>query len=279
MRRTQLGYGVLVPDSHSKRNVGAVDDDGLFITDLQTGQRRLVLSIAQASKDVPELRDLSEAELAQWEIYGFHCKWSLAGDRLIYTLRRYQHHGLDQYDAFARLGPEGVRYEVLTLRPDGSQVVDAVPAKLWELPGHHINFFPDGHKLSMNLCLEKGRKLDLVEVGVDGKNLRIITGDQMGSGHPSVHPDGRHIVTDTYAHERWTREGTTPLRWIDMTQGLEREIVRFGSTPSVKVHQVFRLDPHPAWDRSWRWLCFNAYEGGTRRVMLADLSELLEQTP
>src|SRR5690606_15469748 len=31
MRRTQLGYGVIVPDEHSRRNVGAPEDDGLFV--------------------------------------------------------------------------------------------------------------------------------------------------------------------------------------------------------------------------------------------------------
>ena len=34
MRRTQQGYGVLVPDEDTRRNVGATDDDGLFFTDL-----------------------------------------------------------------------------------------------------------------------------------------------------------------------------------------------------------------------------------------------------
>ena len=32
-----------------------------------------------------------------------------------------------------------------------------------------------------------------------------------------------------------------------------------------------RVDPHPAWDRSWLWLVFNAFVKGTRRVYLADM--------
>jgi len=37
-----------------------------------------------------------------------------------------------------------------------------------------------------------------------------------------------------------------------------------------------RVDPHPAWDRAYRRLAFNACPDGTRRVYIADLTEVLE---
>ena len=285
MRRTQFGYGVLVPDEHSRRNVGAVDDDGLFFVDLHTGERRLVLSLTDAAKAIPELRDLSDAELGEWEIYGFHCKWCPDGHRLIFTVRRYRHEGQNRFGAFSRKGTGSeVRFDVLTLRPDGSDVHDAVPAEYWEKGGHHINFFPDGDRLSMNLghFREPGTKgLDLVRVDYDGQNLRKITDAVDGSGHPTVHPDGRHVLTDCYFHERWADKaaGTTPLRWIDLHgdghHAAEREIVRMVTKPPYQPDSALRIDPHPAWDRSWRYVAFNANVGGTRRVMVADLEPLL----
>lgn len=30
---------------------------------------------------------------------------------------------------------------------------------------------------------------------------------------------------------------------------------------------------HPAWDRTWRYVTFNAFVGGTRRVFVADMKE------
>ena len=302
MRRTQFGYGVLVPDEHSRRNVGAVEDDGLFFVDLETGKRRLVLSLAEAAKAIPELRDLSEAELAEWEIYGFHSKWAPDGERLIFTVRRYRHEGQDRFNAFSRGGTAGaVRFDVLTLRPDGTDVHDAVPAEFWERGGHHINFFPDGERLSMNLGhfrREGERGLDLVKVDVDGSNLRKITDAVDGSGHPTVHPDGRHLLTDAYFTERWAdpAKGTTPLRWIDLAPApgsapgsgsggggdgrgeggaTEREIVRMVTKPPYQPDSALRIDPHPAWDRGWGWVAFNANVGGTRRVMVADMRGLL----
>ena len=36
-----------------------------------------------------------------------------------------------------------------------------------------------------------------------------------GSGHPSLHGDGRYVVTDTYLHESLAYgAGTTPIRWL-----------------------------------------------------------------
>ena len=40
---------------------------------------------------------------------------------------------------------------------------------------------------------------------------------------------------------------------------------------------VMRVDPHPAWDRTWRYVAFNAFVGGTRRVFVADMAERISQ--
>ncbi len=274
MRRTQKGYGVVLPDERVGRNVGLREDDGLFLTDLQTGQRRLLLSLADAARAIPELRDASAAERQRWEVYGFHTKWCPDGHRMIFTVRRYPNPGESRFDAFG-WAKGGVRFDVLTLRPDGTDVHDAVPANCWEKGGHHINFFPDGDRLSMNLGHFRDGGLDLVQVNYDGSDLRKITDAVDGSGHPTVHPDGRHVLTDTYTHERWTREGTTPLRWIDLAAGTDREIVRMTTAPVHRPDGSLRIDPHPAWDRSWQWVAFNAVVDGTRRVLVADMRALL----
>jgi hypothetical protein len=45
-------------------------------------------------------------------------------------------------------------------------------------------------------------------------------------------------------------------------------------TPGQKQHPEMKLDPHPARDRSWKYVAFKAYVGGTRRVFVADLSAM-----
>ncbi|HEV7298929.1 MAG TPA: hypothetical protein VGN72_06145 [Tepidisphaeraceae bacterium] len=267
MRRTQSGYGVMVPDEHVPRNVGVRDDAGLWITSTRTGQRKLVATLKQfvdAGGDAMEIPDPQKVEL-----YGFHTKWNLQGDRLIYTLRWFPNSGASQY-----VHMKGVRFAVFTLRPDGTDIRLAVPPRQWDKGGHHINFFPDGQHLSMNLGLGPNNSLRLVRCGLDGSDLRPMLPDLLGSGHPTVHPDGRHILTDTYTNEPMVfGDGTVPLRWIDLETATERCLVRF-STAQPSPNFTLRVDPHPAWDKSWRYVTFNGYVDGARRVFIADMKDV-----
>ncbi len=272
MCRTQRGYGVVVPEDRIGRNIGAPEDDGLFITDLETMDRRLVFSLRDAAAAIPELRD---APLEPWEIYGFHVKWSPDGQRLIFTIRRFP---VDQPERFDLNSKRGLlRFDVLTLRPDGTDVHDAVPAPRWEHGGHHINWYPDSRQLSMNLG-GFGQGLRFVRVDYDGTDLRPIFDDVMGSGHPSIHPDGRHLISDTYAHEETSYgDGSIPLRWIDLQTGAEQAIVRMHSKVEPQNHGALRVDPHPIVDRSGHWVAFNGVADNTRHVFLADLRPLLDE--
>lgn len=68
----------------------------------------------------------------------------------------------------------------------------------------------------------------------------------------STPPDGLHILTDAYA-AAWDPlafgDGTIPIRWIDR---------------------------RTAWDRTCRQFAFNQYADSTRRVYVAEMSELID---
>ncbi|MBD2847815.1 hypothetical protein IDH44_21690 [Paenibacillus sp. IB182496] len=268
MRRTQYGYGVVLPDARVPRNRGLAEDDGLYATDTQTGERRLLVSI----REVFERAGIAERDYASGECYGFHCKYNPQGDRLLFTMRAYR---TDDPQPWNRIA-QGLDFWVVTMRPDGSELAVAVGPDQWRKGGHHINWFPDGERLSMNLAIDGERRLDLAEVQADGSGLRPITG-LPGSGHPTVHPDGRHILTDTYEREPAAfGDGTVPLRWIDIQAGTERTLVRVNvANPGTAVSSALRVDPHPAWTRDNRHIVFNGFVGGTRRVFIADLGSML----
>ncbi len=62
-----------------------------------------------------------------------------------------------------------------------------------------------------------GNTLRFVRGCYDGSVLEPIRTDILGSGHPSIHPDGRHLITDTYLNEPMAfGDGTVPIRWIDL---------------------------------------------------------------
>ena len=126
----------------------------------------------------------------------------------------------------------------------------------------------------MNLNIDRNG-MCFVQVNADGSDLRKILDTVEGSGHPTVYLDNQYLLTDTYNFEELAfDDGTIPLRWVDLCTGEEKMIVRINTRQTCE-DVVLRVDPHPAWDRSWRYVTFNAFVGGTRRVFVADMERLI----
>ncbi|QQE11991.1 hypothetical protein JD969_00510 [Planctomycetota bacterium] len=270
MRFTQYGYGVLIPDQHIKRNFGLSNNDGLYITNTQTGQIENLITLKQIV-DAAGPNEL-QTDPDQFEIYGFHTKYNPQGDRILFTLRWYPKQPKSPTPE-NQIAKDGIRFAVYTLKPDGSDIHLAVGPDQWALGGHHINWYPDGCHLSMNLNINAG-PLRFVSCKYDGSNLRSVTNHVLGSGHPSVHPSGM-IMSDTYTWEPGTSygDGTIPIRWIDPIAGTEKSLLRINTNISIQRGEM-RIDPHPAWDRTWRYVFFNAFTNNSRRVFIMDTQPL-----
>jgi hypothetical protein len=60
--------------------------------------------------------------------------------------------------------------------------------------------------------------------------------------------------------------------------GTETTLVRIGIRPlAERATGALRVDPHPAWDRSFTRIAFNACPDGRRRVYVADLAGLFDR--
>lgn len=257
---TQAGYGVVAPPEHVPLNHGAASDDGIYLTDTLAGTSHLLVSFADLVAAIPGLPDP-----ATGDFYGFHLKWNPQGTRIMLVLRWKPSAG------------GAIRPSVVTLDADGSEPRMAIPHTEWaEKGGHHPNWQPDGKHVMMNLNIRR-EGLRFVQARFDGSDYREMVPGILGSGHPTLHPDGHHILTDAYQHEPMAHpDGSTPLRWVDMADGSVREVVRMCTRPSYTGKKnERRVDPHPAWDYAGRWVVFNACPGGRRTVLLADFTSLL----
>ncbi len=259
--RTQAGYGVVVPDEHVPVNRGAPADDGIYLTNTETGRSRLLVSLREIVETAAPR--LSPREWAGGDFYGFHVKWSPDGERLQFVLRWLPHR--------SRAKPP-MRRQLITMRADGSELRVAVPAARWDRGGNHPNWCPDGEHLTMNLRLT-GKEMRFVRARYDGSDLQALAGDIPGSGHPTLHPNGRQLLTDARPKEPVAfGDGTVPIRLIDLDARRERTLVRINAVPRAGGSQAqLRLDPHPAWDGAYRRIAFNACPDGTRRVFVSDL--------
>ena len=273
MRRTQVGYGVIVPDDKVPRNFGPQDSDGIYISDLETGTRKMLISTKEIFERAMPAEEREAAKTQ--EVYCFHSKWNRDASRIMFSMRRFSKDQPVRFDAL----PNGlhVRYDVFTIKPDGTDLHNAIPADLWERGGHHTTWRSDGERLSFNLGDMQGG-VDLMQVRYDGSGLGKVCERTKGSGHPSENLFKPGIfVTDSYPMEKVAYgDGTSPIRLIDEASDSERRIVRMRtSTPVEMKSNSLRLDPHVAWDRTGRLIAFNGFDGGTRRVYGADLQALL----
>ncbi len=259
-RITQQGYGVAVPDAYLTRNDNLPQNDGFFLTDTANGRCRLMMPLAQLI-----MHGIEKPEtFAGGAFYGFQCKWSPDGQRIMYVVRWLPNDG-------------GLRRAmVFTSDKDGGDIHLALHYKEWAKGGHHVNWHPDSHRITMNLILNSDH-LKLVSFGYDGSQLHPIMDNVFGSGHPSYHRDGRFILTDAYVDQDLFAyaDGSVAIRLIDTEKQTEQEIIRMKTRTGQDAN--LRLDPHPAWSKDGRYIVFNGFATGTRRVYIADLSRLLEE--
>ncbi len=280
---TQLGYGFALPQQVMEPNVGAPDDDGIFVSEVAGGQTRLILSLAEIYETLASqlgFPDLGSPGRPVGALYGFHVKWSPAGDRLMFVVR---YRGL-------RSGA-GWKGALVTCNADGSRPRVAVPASLWGLGGHHPNWCPDGEHIIMNLSVRAlsarpglaagvgadDRQLRFARISHDGTTIEAFDPDIVGGGHPTLHPDGHHILTDAYPRESVARDGgVCPLRWIDTRSGKERSLLWMPlTTPASGPYDALRVDMHPAWDREYQRVVINGTRNGHRYVHLVEMGEML----
>jgi hypothetical protein len=166
---------------------------------------------------------------------------------------------------------------VITMNADGSDIHRAITDRHWRRGGHHPNWCPDGEHVLMNLNLF-GTGLRLANARYDGTGLRALNDRLPGSGHPTMHPDGVHVLTDAYVSEPLAfRDGTTPIRWLDLANTTDTQLVRIRTEAAFTgPQQELRVDSHPAWDRAFRRFAFNACPDGKRQVFVADMSAILD---
>jgi len=193
--------------------------------------------------------------------YLFHSKFNRQGTRVMQVFR-----GLS--------AGRGINKPMLfTFNRDGSDIKLAIRWQQWAPGGHHPNWHPDGEHLIMNLKPD-GQTMRFCKFRYDGSEFTVLCEKRLGSGHPSVTPDGRLLVTDAYPHESLALEnGEVPIRLVDLAADEERNICTIYTLGTGKG--VLRLDPHPAWSRDYQQVCFNGAPEGRRQVFIADLTKVV----
>lgn len=273
MRKTQYGYGIIVPDELVPLHTIDTQDDGIWVTDINTGKAKMILSI----KDIFDQTHtrLERSFLKDGLAYCFHTKWSPDGKKIMFSTRYISAENKDRFD----LNAYGlVLYCVYTCNEDGSDLSVAIDETQWVKGGHHTTWSPDGKYLTMNLRIECNG-LKLCRADLKGRHVEKLIDGVLGSGHPSINKNRNIMITDTYQSEPTAyKDGTVPIRVIDLDAQRELEpAVRMNvSHPFDQVGKMLRVDLHPVWDKSARYCIFNGHTDGCRRVFITDLQRYLD---
>ena len=226
--------------------VEAPPDDGIYWMDVETGEHRLIISLAQVAALAPD-------ETFAAAIHRFnHLQFSPDDQRFIF-LHRWQ-------------GADGIRHtRMLTARPDGSDIAIVGSHGMVS----HFDWRDSTHILAWGRHRVHGERYfvyrDRVANQVEVLGEGVLTED----GHCSYSPDGRWLLTDTYPRQEPYRR---LLLW-DLQDYRRVDIGQFYSPPVITGE--IRCDLHPRWNRDGTQVCFDSVHEGHRQVYVTDVSKIV----
>ncbi|WP_417248587.1 hypothetical protein [Celeribacter sp.] len=287
---TQPGYGVNVPPEFRPEFKGASTEDGVYRIDLETGAARLWLSVSEILEKLPD--HFTNEEAKSGDFYVFHVKWSPDDTLVMIVLRR-------------RLANGKQKTWLICADRDGKNMYLTLGPEQW-LGGHHPNWCPNSKDIIMNVVLPFRRglmnnltataikilhragfkllsspfSLRFVKFRYDGSNFTQLSETFLGSGHPTWNSKKNAILTDAYPHEPMCEgDGSVPIRWITNNGEEEACLVRMPvTTEYVGPQASWRVDPHPAWDRTQSFVVINGAPNGQRSVFLLDMTKISENS-
>ncbi|MES2461344.1 MAG: hypothetical protein V4671_12240 [Armatimonadota bacterium] len=227
------------------------EDDGLYHVDLETGDSRLIFSLADALR-LGEPQPGMETGKHRFN----HVQWNTDGTRFAVLHRWSIVPSPANWSSWAT--------RLLTLNADGTDPHVLSDHTMishydWRDP-QTVLAWARRHDVGDRYFLFTDKTPETTIVG-DG----ILTVD----GHCSYSPDRRWILTDTYPD----KEGYRTLLLFDPKSERRIDIGRFhGPTPS---DGEIRCDLHPRWSRDGRQICIDSiHENGHRQIYTIDVSSI-----
>jgi hypothetical protein len=244
LHHQRRGYGYAgVPDRWEQ--AGEPDDDGIYWLDTETGDHRLVITIAQ-------LANMRRKPGMDGAIHRFnHLQFNPDGSRFVF-LHRWKQPG----------APGAGLTRLCAADPDGSNLAiladeERVSHFDWRDPRHVLAWARYGGEEHFFLYEDPSGEAKVVGPEAMPRD-----------GHCSYSPDParRWILNDTYPDAEQRRG----LYLYDTRTGERIDVGRFYSPPELK--DDYRVDLHPRWSRDGRQVCFDSAHEGSRQLYVADVA-------
>ena len=255
LRLTRPDYGYAGQGQEPQRDVVWPDNEGLWPVDLQSGEGKLILSIADAREQMTRIDD------PRGLAYFCHTIISKGAKRIFFLARTVEN--LD-----AQVAERGHVFNwkttSFTCNLDGSNLRRCYPDG-WA--GSHFNWYDDDLiAVTAQWDGEGVWSHTTFKVGEEEKVHHIAPGIMDWDGHCIFSPDGKFMSTDGY----WNKAGYRSWVIVRLEDDAIKSIGRF-YVPEKYREQYSRCDLHPRWRRDGSQLAFNSVHEGSRQVYLRDV--------
>lgn len=251
-RIPRRGYSYACTPCPLEQPVPALDEDGLFLLDLESGKVSLVASYRTLLSHHPYPWDLEDQY-----IWLNHAIFNCDGSRVMVLLR---HIGASH--------PKHRKTHLMTLRLDGSDAQCSLSSHDWGLMSHQVwGRTPREILVDADWC-RRGCEYVIFDESVwPRRPVRLSRGSGV-QGHLNFSPDGRWIVADTYPSD-----GMQHLFLVRVADGECRKIGEFqhdiGGLPAD-----LRCDLHPRWSRDGQILTVDTICNGERDIYMLAMPDV-----
>lgn len=221
-------------------------DDGLFLLDLRTGQRRLILSIAEVIAALP--MDQTRDGLA----YFHHVFFNPSGTRLVFFCRVTR--------------PHGWHSSLWSVNPDGSDLACQLDYRYMV---SHLDWWDD-QRLVVSTDLFDGRLGFVTFTDGAGDFRPFGAGILPRDGHLCFSPDRRWAISDTSPRDA---AGMSDLFLFDQQAGERVSLGQFHAPASIAGD--IRCDLHPRWRPDGTAITIDSVHEGSRQIYLVDVADYL----
>lgn len=247
LQKERPGYGYAgVPDPWE--GVDAPENDGIYWMDVETGEHKLVISLAQVAALEPKLSFAGAVHRFN------HLQFSPDDGRFIFLHR------------WREKSQMGHLTRLMTAKPDGGDIAIVASHDFVS----HFDWRDSEHVLAWARYQGIGDRYFVYRDGMTDEIAEIIgDGTFTKDGHCNYSPDGRWLLTDEYPRP----EPYRPLILWHLAEKQRVDIGKFYSPPELDGE--IRCDLHPRWSRDGTKICFDSAHEGQRQVYVMDVSEVV----
>ncbi len=221
------------------------NDDGLFLLNLQSGESRLVISIAEVCARS------NDKQCASKRTWFNHVLFNTDGSRVLFFCRYKD--------------DEGMHTSLWTVNPDGTNLECQIPF------GNRISHFAwrDPRRILISSdCFGEMQFLEFTDRQRDFASFGA--GQLPRDGHACYSPDSNWLVCDTYP------QGSERLAALMLYNVNHKRIIYIGRYYSEKRFTGdVRCDLHPRWSSDGRFITFDSVHEGTRQIYLVDVTKFV----